>query len=225
MVEMKYGRLPVDRGNITGRWLQSDNGWTPEHMHLGVDFGKPAAVGDNIYWVGPPGKAIVHTPGDGWGDGSFGNCVVFDHRAAPWYTLCAHMSALLVVTGQECKEGDIVGALGFSGSVQPPGPDGAHCHWQMCTDPGFPRDSAKGADPLTFFAAVQPPPPSQPVTVEQALAQALAARDEALAAMNEVKSVNAALQLRWKLDNLARDPDLARVQQAVDALRKVGFNL
>lgn len=43
----------------------------------------------------------------------------------------AHQSAILVSPGQQVRAGQLIGRIGYSGNVRPPGPGGAHLHFEI----------------------------------------------------------------------------------------------
>jgi len=143
---LHFASFPVGcRGNITGGYKANFG----THPHRGIDIGGQR-VGTPI--VAPAaGIATPHHPGDGWGDGSFGICVVLEHTGTGWWTIYAHMNDAVAVAGQQVQAGDLIGHLGFTGMVDPPGVGGAHCHWQVSNDPGFPPTKSSTADPLSFL--------------------------------------------------------------------------
>ncbi len=63
----------------------------------------------------------------GWA-GGYGNCVVISHRIndTPYSTLYAHMSAILVTTGQKVRRGQTVGRIGSTGVST-----GPHLHFEI----------------------------------------------------------------------------------------------
>lgn len=142
-----FERYPLDLppAVITGGFREDYGGY----LHRGVDLGC-VPVGAPI--VAPaPGVVTVHRPGDGWGDGSFGVCVVIDHPGTPWWSIYAHMEGTTRSDGETVQPGDVIGAVGFTGRVVPAGPAGAHLHWQLSAHPGFPPDFALIANPLDFL--------------------------------------------------------------------------
>jgi murein DD-endopeptidase MepM/ murein hydrolase activator NlpD len=145
--ELAFVRWPLDMPSacITGGYRQDYGGY----LHRGVDLGG-VAVGTPIF--APAGGTLaVHRPGDGWGDGSFGNCVVIDHPGTPWWSIYAHMSETDRTTGETVSPGEVIGAVGFTGKVVPAGPAGAHTHWQLSNHPGFPPGFEYIANPLDFL--------------------------------------------------------------------------
>lgn len=110
-------RRPVpEQWPITGEYMQKDGYWSPERPHLGVDFGCPEPT--NVVSATIPAKVYaIHRPGDGWGDGSFGICIVMDVVGTPWYYLYAHLSQALVTVGQQVQPGDLIARSGATGMV------------------------------------------------------------------------------------------------------------
>lgn len=158
---------------ITGEYLQADGYWTPDRPHLGVDFGCP--TGTEVRSVTQTSKVhAVHRPGDGWGDGSFGNCVVMDVIDTPWYYLYAHLSAVLGTVGETFEPGDLLAKSGATGTVT-----GPHLHVQVCTSPDFPRNPALMGDPIL---GLRNQPELEPEEDEPTLAELAAAH----ASLNKV---------------------------------------
>lgn len=140
-IPLVLARLPFDGTYpLTGRFGQVDDGWTPARPHLGEDWGLPLGtpVVCDVAAHHEVRVHAVHRPGDGWGDGSFGICVVLDVRQTPYYLLYAHLSALKVVAGETVALGTVLGLSGQTGAVT-----GAHLHQQISDSPDFPRDLAR----------------------------------------------------------------------------------
>lgn len=143
-----FTRLPVE-GSITGRYLQTEGYPAP---HMGVDIAAP--VGTPVAAPGVGKVLAVHKvdaqnqPLDGWGDGSFGNCIVIDHEGTPWYSLYAHFQSFdpAAGVGITLLPGTRMGYVGLTGLTT-----GAHVHWQLSKNAGFPKDAAVSADPLSFY--------------------------------------------------------------------------
>jgi murein DD-endopeptidase MepM/ murein hydrolase activator NlpD len=148
---LEFARYPLDMppSVITGGFREDYGGY----LHRGIDLGG-VAVGTPIF-APAAGRVTVHRPGDGWGSGGFGICLVLDHPGTPWWSIYAHMSRVNgVTTGDSVDAGDVIGFVGFTGTVVPPGPGGAHLHWQLSAHPDFPIDFQYIANPLDFL--VQP---------------------------------------------------------------------
>lgn len=144
---LTFTRYPLDSVKITGGYRADYGGY----LHRGIDLGG-VPVGTPIH-APAPGTLTVHRPGDGWGDGSFGICVVIDHPGTPWWSIYAHMNATDRSSGETVTDGDVLGEIGFTGRVDPPGPAGAHLHWQLSSHSGFPPGFEYIANPLDFLAA------------------------------------------------------------------------
>ena len=140
-----------ERFPITGDYLQTTDVWTPERPHLGVDFGCP--TGTDVVSATITSKVHAIHGDDGWGDGSFGTCVVMDVIDTPWYYLYAHLSAVMVSAGQLVQPGELVAKSGATGNVT-----GPHLHVQVCKSPDFPRDIALMGDPILGLRGAPPQP-------------------------------------------------------------------
>lgn len=116
---LTFARYPLDPpAKITGGYREDFGAY----LHRGIDMGG-VTVGTPIR-APAAGVATVHRPGDGWGDGSFGICVVLDHVGTPWWSIYAHMDNTALGGGETVGAGDVIGAVGFTGRVEPPGPAG-----------------------------------------------------------------------------------------------------
>lgn len=142
-----FTRWPLDLppARISGGYREDYGGY----LHRGIDIaGVP--VGTPV--VAPAaGIARTHRPGDGWGSGSFGNCVILDHPGTPWWSIYAHMDEIRCRDGQSIAAGQVIGTVGFTGRVVPAGPAGAHLHWQLSDHMHFPPDFQYIANPLDFL--------------------------------------------------------------------------
>ena len=186
---------------ITGEYLQTTDVWTPDRPHLGVDFGCP--TGTPVASVTQTAKVhALHVPGDGWGDGSFGNCVVMDVVGTPWYYLYAHLSVALVTVGQIVEPGTIVARSGATGHVT-----GPHLHVQVCESPDFPRDPALMGDPILGLRNQQPAPAGDEVTLAD-----LSARHSSL---NRVVGED---RLMNQADHRAFDSRLTAIERIITAM-------
>lgn len=198
-------RRPVPaRFPISGEYLQADGYWTPDHKHLGVDFDCPTGTPvESATIVGL--VYAVHRPGDGWGNGSFGICVIIDIPNTPWYYIYAHLSAVKVTVGETVKPGDIIGLSGATGDVT-----GPHLHVQASTDPGFPRDEAVTGDPILGIRNGMPDPKPVPPP-------AITLADVS----NSLNNLNVVV-LEEKISNRTRDASLdsrlSSIERAIQAL-------
>ncbi len=137
--------------------------------HGGVDIAdtRPVPV-----YAAAGGYAERHFPGDGFGDGSFGNHVVLDHGDG-WYSLVAHLEEFALAADGYVEPGQRLGLMGYTGYTVPSGPGGRHVHWAMCRRklfPRFPGNEGLFADPRDYL-------------VEEAERMALFQRLERLEAM------------------------------------------
>ncbi len=125
-----YFRRPVD-SNATNKGLfyypfgtdGPENAW---RIHTGIDMPNPigqtvrAAGEGTIVWAGPSFQSTF----------SYGNVVMIEHDfgfdGRRLYTLYAHLSAVLVVTGEFVQEGDPIGLVGNTGRVT-----GPHVHFEV----------------------------------------------------------------------------------------------
>lgn len=144
---LRFERMPLDMppAVMTGGYREDYGGY----LHRGIDIGG-APVGTPIF-APAAGIVTVHRPGDGWGSGGFGICVILDHPGTPWWSIYGHMSETNRANGDRVAAGDQIGAVGFTGKVIPPGPAGAHLHWQLSAHAGFPPDFQYIANPLDFL--------------------------------------------------------------------------
>lgn len=140
--------------------------YTADRPHLGTDWGAPHSTPAYCIYLNPTRVLAVHRvdaanqPLDGWGNGSLGNCIIFDigyivGQATEYYGCYAHMSRIDVKPGDIVTPGQMVGLTGDSGYT-----DGAHIHVQHSVDQNFSRD-AKTEDPMRGLD-VLPPQPSTP---------------------------------------------------------------
>lgn len=144
---LRFTRYPLDLppARISGGYREDYGGY----LHRGIDIGG-APVGTPV--IAPAGGIVkVHRPGDGWGSGSFGICVILNHVGTPWWTIYAHLNETDRRDGDVVEAGDIIGRVGFTGKVIPAGPAGAHLHWQLSDHGDFPPNFEYIANPLDFL--------------------------------------------------------------------------
>lgn len=100
-------------------------------QHTGIDIG--GKNGDPIYAV-KSGRVISA----GWDGSGYGNMVRIDHGGGvqSWY---AHQSVVSVSVGQSVETGQRIGSVGYTGSVVPKSPAGAHLHFEIRVN-GSPRN-------------------------------------------------------------------------------------
>lgn len=98
----------------------------PYRIHNGVDMPNPvgqtvrAAGSGTVLWAGSNFQNTF----------SYGNAIFIEHdfsyRGQPLYTLYAHLSAVIVSTGQIVNAGDPIGLIGNTGRVS-----GPHVHFEI----------------------------------------------------------------------------------------------
>lgn len=101
-----------------------------ERAHAGLDIGARAGVKIVAAYKGKVELAKY--------SGSYGNYVVIDHGNG-YSTLYAHMSSMEVKSGQELKQGDIIGYVGSTGYST-----GPHLHFEI-------RYKGSTIDPASYF--------------------------------------------------------------------------
>lgn len=146
MGDLRFTRHPVDCGEgcISGRFGQT-GGPYPASGHRGVDYA--VAIGTPVY-APAAGKVVTFN-----NDGSFGKGVCLDHGGTPWFSLYAHLNAVMAFPGDEVAEGDLIGRSGNTGTVT-----GPHLHWQVCDTTAFPPDIARSTDPLAMMGTFEDEP-------------------------------------------------------------------
>lgn len=98
--------------------------------HNAVDI-TSGNVGEPI-WAAAEGT-VIWARTSGWNGGA-GRSIMIQHANGS-KTFYAHLDTLLVTVGQQVKQGEQIGTLGYSGHVIPKGPNGAHLHFEV--SPGF----------------------------------------------------------------------------------------
>ena len=86
-------------------------------FHAGMDFS--ANVGTSVYATG---NGTVQKAG--W-DGLYGNSIMIDHGFG-YVTRYAHLSKILVKTGQKVVRGEVIGEVGSTGKST-----GPHLHYEV----------------------------------------------------------------------------------------------
>jgi murein DD-endopeptidase MepM/ murein hydrolase activator NlpD len=94
----------------------------PHHDYAAADIPVPAAT--EVYAV--TGGTVISSPAGG----SCGNGVIVDGDDGVRYTYC-HGTTAIAPRGVHVSVGELIMTVGWTGSVQPPGPAGAHLHLQM----------------------------------------------------------------------------------------------
>lgn len=112
--------------------------------HNGIDYGVP---------IGTPIRAVdkgtvIETANDADGYGIY---VKLKHDWGE--TLYAHLSETRVNLGDMVEQGQVVGLSGWTGNVEPKGPDGAHLHFGLRVE-GYNRADGYGgySDPLAYLS-------------------------------------------------------------------------
>ncbi|WP_028478734.1 M23 family metallopeptidase [Nocardia sp. CNY236] len=127
-----------------------------EEFHKGLDFA--AAAGTPIYAAA---DGVVSAAGPASG---FGNWIVIDHNldGSIVSTVYGHMfdSDMLVDTGDQVHAGQEITRVGYNGQVLPPGPAGAHLHFE--TWAGGRLSGGHATDPAVWLADAADPVASGP---------------------------------------------------------------
>lgn len=138
-----WSGLPLS-GDVTSPFaayeaIREANGWG---SHNGNDIADEDATGDLIRAVYP--GVVIWAFGDGVApeidEGSVGSFVVIHHEIPgyndaqgvpiPVFTGYGHLlTTPLVKVGDYVEQGQPIGLVGYSGSVNPPGPTGSHLHF------------------------------------------------------------------------------------------------
>jgi len=193
------------RFGISGEYLQTTDVWTPERPHLGVDFNCPG--GTDVVSATITAKVhAVHRPGDGWGDGSFGICIVMDVIGTPWYYLYGHLSAVLVTVGETVPPGQLIAKSGATGFVT-----GPHLHVQASESPDFPRNIDITGDPILGLRGL-------PVDVPDVPGSATVEVQYIAASLNNLNTIVADERLANKARDEALSNRLTGIEKAIQAL-------
>lgn len=134
---------------VVGRRTSPFGPRPPLPRHGGFDIAPPTP-GQQGVLVHAAGPGVVTAAGTGVLKGHTGLGVIVDHSqepgAGPVRTYYGHLAGARVMVGQRVAAGDVIGVMGHSGNVSPPGPRGTHLHLGVLM---------KGAlvDPDAFFAA------------------------------------------------------------------------
>ena len=102
----------------TNKHYLSGFGYSTKTNHLGLDFA--GNEGEAVY--ASDAGVIVYA---GWNDYGYGNMIMVDHGNG-FQSLYAHLSALNVGCGQSVGQGEVIGAVGTTGSSS-----GAHLHFEL----------------------------------------------------------------------------------------------
>lgn len=132
-VEKRSG-LTAPVAASTGTPYHQEGSWSSGY-HTGVDF--PVPTGTSVKAVGP--GTVVSA---GWG-GAYGYQIVIRHSDGK-YSQYAHLSSLLVRSGQHVGGGQRIARSGSTGNVT-----GPHLHFEIRTGPDYGSD----VDPLAYLRA------------------------------------------------------------------------
>ena len=125
----------------------------PYASHTGQDF--PAPAGTPVYAVTngkvirsesilPGRRTCTRLPICGSQRTSYGNLIVIqtsEGNVTAWY---AHLTERRVKVGETVRAGQAIGTVGWQGNVDPPGPAGAHLHFEI-------RRKGSPINPLTYL--------------------------------------------------------------------------
>jgi murein DD-endopeptidase MepM/ murein hydrolase activator NlpD len=116
--------------------IVDDFGFENGRQHLGIDIAGPVGTSVSAAGVG----VVVEAVKDGSATGGYGNLVVIDHGGGI-RTYYAHLSTVQVSAGERVDQGQIIGAVGMTGSSSAP-----HLHLEVRVDgqPTDPRDHLPG---------------------------------------------------------------------------------
>lgn len=130
----KHSGLTAPVAARTGTPYHQAGSWSSGY-HTGVDF--PVPTGTSVKAVGS--GTVVSA---GWG-GAYGYQIVIRHGDGK-YSQYAHLSSLLVRSGQHVGGGQRIARSGSTGNVT-----GPHLHFEIRTGPGYGSD----IDPLAYLRA------------------------------------------------------------------------
>ncbi|MEU9205652.1 transglycosylase family protein [Streptomyces sp. NPDC048332] len=130
----KHSGLTAPVAARTGTPYHQEGSWSSGY-HTGVDF--PVPTGTSVKAVGP--GTVVSA---GWG-GAYGYQIVIRHSDGK-YSQYAHLSSLLVRSGQHVGGGQRIARSGSTGNVT-----GPHLHFEIRTGPDYGSD----IDPLNYLRA------------------------------------------------------------------------
>ncbi|MEU1437224.1 transglycosylase family protein [Streptomyces sp. NPDC005786] len=130
----KHSGLSAPVAARTGTPYHQAGSWSSGY-HTGVDF--PVPTGTSVKAVGS--GTVVSA---GWG-GAYGYQIVIRHGDGK-YSQYAHLSSLLVRSGQHVGGGQRIARSGSTGNVT-----GPHLHFEVRTGPGYGSD----IDPLAYLRA------------------------------------------------------------------------
>ena len=124
-------------GTSAGAYTGPPGGWTYPLMSRfesytfsghrppwAYDIRAPSGVGVR---AASAGRVVTATD---LGNTSYGKYIIVDHGGGV-QTLYAHLSQFIRRSGATVKTGELIGISGYSGGVRPPGPGGAHLHFEV----------------------------------------------------------------------------------------------
>ncbi len=131
--------FPVDEGRIEVRFgRRRDPRFGTVTLQRGIDVRAPEGTEVHAVHKG----RVAHS---GWFKG-YGNLVIIDHGEG-YYSLMAHLGAVLRAVGDEVHKGDPVGTVGDSGSLK-----GVYLYFEL-------REGIKALDPERWLARKRKPAP------------------------------------------------------------------
>lgn len=138
------------------RAVQYQADGTP-YLHMGLD----AVIPEGTDVLMPHPGAVKFTTDEAQGT-DYGNSVWVDFDGGGSMAVF-HLQSRAVSVGDVLYEGQLLGVSGHTGFVRPPGPAGAHAHFQCALTPTEGLTNWNNViDPIAFFtmlAARQPAPP------------------------------------------------------------------
>lgn len=160
VVQGDPGSAPAERGApapsgertyplAAGTYTVTD-GFGTRGAHRGVDY---AAADGTPMHAAAPGNVVASGPASGFGQD---HCRLRRRRGSPFSTVYGHIFPdLRVKVGDVVKAGDHIAAVGYNGEVQPPGPGGAHLHFEVW--PGGRLTGGSPIDPETWLGGAATP--------------------------------------------------------------------
>ncbi|WP_233530264.1 peptidoglycan DD-metalloendopeptidase family protein [Antrihabitans stalagmiti] len=163
VVQGDPGPAPAERGSpapsgertyplAAGTYSVTDHFGTRGGSHQGVDY---AAAAGTAMFAAAPGNVVASGPASGFGQWIIIDSV--DADGSPFSTVYGHIfpDDLRVKVGDVVKAGDHIAAVGYNGEVQPPGPGGAHLHFEVW--PGGRLTGGSPIDPESWLGGAATP--------------------------------------------------------------------
>lgn len=127
-------RMPLDNSVLTSDFGDRVSPITGlNHQHKGIDLAAPE--GTNVYAC-KSGKVAIASY-----DATYGNYIILDHENKT-QSVYAHLSAMLVTTGEEISRGTVIGKVGSTGAST-----GPHLHFEI-------RVNGAAQDPRRLLPAI-----------------------------------------------------------------------